>query len=415
MTRTTDHSADRATDRTTNRSAIRRLAVARLVSIAGSAAASVALAYVIYQRTGSALWLSALYLLTFGVMGFVNPFAGALADRVDRRRLMIASEVLGALPWAALVFVHAPWLMVTLAFLGAFAHSPFPAASGAAIPNLAAPEDLPWANSLISVGRNIGGVGGAALGGVLVAFLGGPVTFGLNAISFLFSAVLIWSATGNYASVAHDDEGEFRGLGAGLRHVLASPILLPILSGSTIMWFAMNVAIPADAPLARHFGVGSIGFGVIDAAFGVGAIVGALLARRLTPRLEPIVLLSSVFGVVAGWGIVGLTPVFGFVLIGQAVAALVDSVGGVASDNVVQRLSPDAVRGRVYAVIMTAGCAASVVAFAGAGFLINALGPQGVYLLGAATGIAGGLVMVPGLLRLRRLAPLVSTVQGDTG
>ena len=406
---------DRTTTSTTNRSAIRRLAVARLVSIAGSGAANVALAYVIYQRTGSALWLSVLYLLTFGVMGFVNPFAGALADRVDRRRLMIASEVLGALPWAALVFVRAPWLMVTLAFLGAFAHSPFPAASGAAIPNLAAPEDLAWANSLISIGRNLGGVGGAALGGVLVAFLGGPVTFGLNAVSFLFSAALIWSATGSYASAAHDDEGEFKGLGAGLRHVLASPILLPILGGSTIMWFAMNVAIPADAPLARHFGVGSIGFGVLDASFGVGAILGALLARRLTRRLEPAVLLTGAFGVVVGWGIVGLTPVFGFVLLGQAVTALVDNIGAVANDNVVQRLCPDAVRGRVYAVIMTAGCAASVVAFAGSGFLINALGPQGVYLLGAAASIAGGLVMVPGILRLRRSAPPAAASDGSVG
>ena len=95
----------------TNRRAIRRLAAARLVTMTGSAAANVAMAYVIYQRTGSAIWLSALYLLVFGVMGFVNPFAGALADRVDRRRLMIASELLGGLAWGALVFVRAPSLV----------------------------------------------------------------------------------------------------------------------------------------------------------------------------------------------------------------------------------------------------------------------------------------------------------------
>jgi MFS family permease len=390
----------------TNRRAIRRLAVARLVTITGSWAASVAMAYVIYQRTGSAIWLSALYLLTFGVTGFVNPFAGALADRVDRRRLMIASELLGALAWGALVFVRAPWLMVTLAFLGSFVHSPFQSASGAAVPNLASKEDLAWANSLISLGRSVGATMGPALGGVLVAVAGGPATFGLNAASFLVSAGLIWSATGTYTSQAPaDGEGEFKGLTAGLRYVLASPILLPILGGSTIMWFAMNLAIPADAPLARHFGVGSVGFGLIDTAFGVGAVEGALLARRLTPRFEPLAILLSAFGVVVGWGMIGLTPLFSFVLVGQVIAALVDNVGTVASDNVVQRLSPDAIRGRVYAVVVTAGCAVSVVAFAGAGFVIDALGPQGAYLLGAATGIAGGLVMLPGLVRLRRAAP----------
>jgi len=387
----------------TNRRAIRRLAVARLVTITGSWAANVAMAYVIYQRTGSAIWLSVLYLLTFGVMGFVNPFAGALADRVDRRKLMIASELLGSLAWGALVFVRAPWLMIALAFLGAFAHSPFPAASGAAIPNLASKDDLAWANSLISLGRSIGATVGPAIGGLLVAVAGGPVTFGLNAVSFLVSAALIWSATGTYLSKAPPDaEGEFRGLSAGFRHVLASPILLPIVGGSTIMWFAMNLAIPADAPLARHFGVGSVGFGLIDTAFGVGGILGALLARRLTPQLEPVALLVSAFGVVIGYGIVGLTPLFAFVLVGQVVASLVDCVGTVAGDNVIQRLSPDAVRGRVYAVVMTAGCAVSVVALAGAGFVVDALGPQGAYLLGATTGVAGGLVMVPGLMRLRR-------------
>jgi MFS family permease len=389
----------------TNRSAIRRLAGARLATMTGSWAANVAMAYVIYERTHSAVWLSALYLLTFGVMGFVNPFAGALADRVDRRRLMIASELLGGLAWTALVFVHAPWLMLALAFVAAFAHAPFPAASGAAIPNLASPADLAWANSLISLGRSVGTTAGPALGGLLVALVGGPFVFALNAASFLVSGLLIWRARGAYSSAPTEHESATgKGLGAGLRCVLASPILLPILAGSTIMWFAMNLAIPADAPLAQHFGVGSIGFGLLDTAFGAGAILGALLARRLAPRLEPLALLIGAIGVSLGYGIVGLSPLFAVILAGQLIAALVDSVGMVASDNIVQRLTPDAIRGRVFAVFMTAGCAVSVVAFAGAGFLVEALGPQGVYLLGSGAAVCGGLVMLPGLLRLRRTA-----------
>ena len=389
----------------TNRRAIRRLAASRLVSITGSWAANVALAYVIYQRTGSAVWVSALYLFTFGVMGFVQPLAGALADRRDRRRLMIVSELLNGAAWVVLVFVHAPWLMIACAFAGSFAAAPFNAASAAAVPNLAAAEDLSWANSQISLGRSVGATVGPALGGLLVALVGGPVTFALNALSFLVSAALIWSATGVYTAVERGgDEAEFRGLAAGLRQIVRSDVLLPIFGGSTIMWFAMNIAIPADPPLARHFGVGSIGFGLIDATFGAGAILGALLARRLTPRWEPGAILLGAVGVVAGYLLVGVTSLFAFVLVGQAVSSLVDNVGLVASDNVVQRLCPDAVRGRVFAVITMAGCIVSLVAFAGAGFLIDALGPQGTYLLGAATGVAGALVMLPGLRRLRRAA-----------
>jgi MFS family permease len=389
----------------TNRSAIRRLAAARLATMTGSWAANVAMAYVIYERTHSAVWLSAHYLLTFGVMGFVTPFAGALADRIDRRRLMIVSELLGGAAWTALVFVNAPWMLLTLAFIASFVHSPFPAASGAAIPNLASADDLAWANSLISLGRSLGSTLGPALGGLLVALLGGSFVFGLNAVSFLVSGLLIWLARGEYSGArAEGDDPAGTGLAAGLRHVVSSPILLPILVGSTVMWFAMNVAIPADAPLAVHFGVGSLGFGLIDTAFGAGAIVGALLARRLTPQLEPLALLMGAFGVVLAWGAVGLAPFFAFVLIGQLLCSFVDSLAMVASDNILQRLTPDAVRGRVFAVFMTAGCAVSVIAFAGAGFLVDALGPQGVYLLGAATAIAGGLLMLPGLLRLRHRA-----------
>ena len=399
-------------DSATNRRAIKRLAVSRLVSITGSNAAGVALAYVIYRRTGSAVWVSVLYLFTFGVMGFVQPFAGALVDRSDRRRLMIVSELLNGAAWAALVFVRAPWLMVACAFAGSFAGAPFYAASAAAVPNLAQPEDLAWANSQISLGRSVGATMGPAIGGLLVAFAGGPVTFALNAASFLVSAALIWSATGDYTAPGRAaDAGEFRGLGAGLRHILHSDVLLPLFCGTTVIWFAMNIAIPADPPLAQHFGVGSIGFGLIDATFGAGAVAGALLARRLTRRREAAAILLGIVGVALGYLLVGVTTAFGLVLVGQAVSALVDNIGLVASDNVVQRLSPDAVRGRVFAVTTTAGCMASLVAFAGAGYLIDAIGAQGVYVLGAGAGAVAAVVMLPGVLRLRRSAAEVGALR----
>src|SRR6266498_5798047 len=71
---------------TASRAAVRRLALARLISLTGGAAAYLALNYVIYQRTGSATWVAAALFLTFGTVGFVSPFAGALGDRFDRQR-----------------------------------------------------------------------------------------------------------------------------------------------------------------------------------------------------------------------------------------------------------------------------------------------------------------------------------------
>jgi MFS family permease len=90
------------------RSPVRRLALARLISTLGTAAADIAAAYVVYQRTHSAYWLSALFFLTFGVNGLVSPLFGALADRHDRRRIMIASDLVGAACFALLIPIRDP-------------------------------------------------------------------------------------------------------------------------------------------------------------------------------------------------------------------------------------------------------------------------------------------------------------------
>jgi len=137
--------------RQTDRSPVRRLALARLVSTAGTGAADIAAAYLIYRRTHSAYWLSALFLLTFGVTGLLSPLFGAFADRHDRRRIMIASDLIGAACFAALIPIRAPGAMLALLFVASLAAVPFWTASGAAIPNLAPEGQLAWANSLLSM------------------------------------------------------------------------------------------------------------------------------------------------------------------------------------------------------------------------------------------------------------------------
>jgi len=82
--------------RSTSRAAVRRLAVARLISLTGGAAAFMALNFTIFERTGSATWVAAALFLTFGTVGFVSPFASVLGDRFDRKKVMIASDLGGA-------------------------------------------------------------------------------------------------------------------------------------------------------------------------------------------------------------------------------------------------------------------------------------------------------------------------------
>ncbi len=165
------------------RSNVRRLAVGRLISVTGGAAAYTALMFTVWNETHSATWQSVALLLTFGVVGILSPITGHLGDRYDRRKVMIISESIAAAIFFAMAFVHSPAVLIGLAFASALAESPFYSASSAAIPNLVeTEEDIAWANSLLGLGRNAGIMLGPVIGGVLLSALGGSSwVFAINA------------------------------------------------------------------------------------------------------------------------------------------------------------------------------------------------------------------------------------------
>src|SRR5580765_8881710 len=107
------------------RTAVRRLALARVISLSGGAAAFAALNYAIYQETRSPTWVAAALFLTFGTVGFVGLFAGALGDRFDRKRVMVLSDLAGAVCFGAMAFVDDPGWLLVVAFLSALAEAPF--------------------------------------------------------------------------------------------------------------------------------------------------------------------------------------------------------------------------------------------------------------------------------------------------
>jgi predicted MFS family arabinose efflux permease len=98
---------------------VRRIAIARAVSIAGAEAAYVAIVATMLDRTGSAAWVSAALLAWIGVGGLVAPIAGSLGDRFDRRRVMIVSDLAGAATFAAIAFVHSPQALLALTVVAA--------------------------------------------------------------------------------------------------------------------------------------------------------------------------------------------------------------------------------------------------------------------------------------------------------
>jgi len=395
-----------ATQSARSKAPVRRLAVARLISITGGAAAYLALNYTIYRRTGSATWVAAALFLTFGTIGFVSPFAGMLGDRFDRRRVMIASDLAGAACFFAMALVHAPWLLLTFAFLSAVAEAPFLSASSAAIPNLVEDEDLSWANGMVALGRNAGILMGPLIGGVLVASIGGGLVFAVNAVTFLVSASLVATVHGRFNAERHGDE-EHRGLRAGFRFLSGDPVLRTITLSFLAIVLGLGMTMVADVPLVALFHAGSFGYGALIACWGGGSIVGSVLGRYLKARTEPPALVVGI-AVIAGMSIaVGLSPWFSFVLAAVFVMGVGDGVTLVAEQGIMQRRTPDAVRSRVSGAFDACVHVGMALSYVAAGPMVSWLGAKGVYIVGGGIALVGVTVGLPLLRSVIRPAPAV--------
>jgi MFS family permease len=374
-----------------SKSPVRRLAIARLISLTGGAAAYIALTFTIYERTRSAAWLSATLLLTFGATGFVSPLAGFLGDRFDRRRVMICSDLAGAACFAAMALVHAPVLLLSFAFLSTIAEAPFLSASAAAIPNMVDERDLSWANSLVSMARYAGITVGPLLGGVLLHSLGSPAVFAANAATFVASAALVFTVRARFSRPSREDSDEHRGLRAGFRFLLRDGVLRRITFAWIVMVLGLAMAMVADTPLSISFGQGSRGLGLIVACWGAGSVAGAYLGRFLNARTERYALVFGTAAIALTSLGAGLSPIFWPILafvLGQGVG---DSFSLVGEQGIRQRRTPDSVRSRVMAASEAAWQLAMAVSFVLAGFVLEAVGPQGVYVV---AGVAAGLATI---------------------
>ena len=403
------------------RTAVRRLAVARLISITGGAAAYTALMFTVYQRTHSATWLSATLLLTFGVNGFVSPFAGAIGDRFDRKRVMIVSDLLGVGCFTAMAFARDPGWLLGFAFVSAVVETPFWMASGAAIPNLVPEDRISWANGLVALGKNLGITVGPAIGGVLLPVIGSSRVFGVNAISFAVSAVLVATVHGRFSeersSEAHH---EHRGLRAGFRFIARDRVLRYLTLAYVVMIGGMGFVMVADVPLAERFGAGALGFGLMITCWGAGSVAGSFAGRWLNEDKEPRALFLGMLLVGFATAAIGVSPWFAPILAMTVFAGIGDSIAVVADQGIQQRRTPDVVRSRVMAAVEFVVMIAYALALVFAGQVLRVVGPQHVYLIGGATALVGGAVLWPVVRmsrrsRLERAFAPVESAEPDVG
>jgi MFS family permease len=318
----------------------------------------------------------------------VSPLSATLADRYRRERVMIASDLLRAAlitAAAASVWLHGPPAIVfVLAIFVSLAATPFGPASRALTPSLVAtPNELTAANVTSSTIESVGFFAGPALGGVLVGVAGTAPTFLVTAALAAASAGLISRIKAPTWVRQHADVGGIVAeAAAGFRLVVSDSrlrLLIALLTATTLVDGALEVLIVVLA--IDSLAIGNAGVGYLNAAFGLGALLGALVAIRLVGvrRLT----IPFLVGVLL-WGapliVIGLhtTTALAFVLLG--LVGLGNTLADVSSSTLVQRAVPEELLSRVFGIMQFLWLAGLGVGAVLAAPLISWLGVGGAFI-----------------------------------
>ena len=377
--------------------------LSQVFSASGSTTQMVAQTWLVLKLTGKGVDLGLLSSCALLPVLVGGPWAGALVDRVDRRRLLIVTQSIfvglaGLLAVLAATGAIRLWMLFVLAAISGAVSAPDAAARQVYVVELVGRDRLASAVSLYEVVLNASRVLGPAAAGVLLATVGAAPCFEFNAVSFLAPLLVLLvhrTVSPTYKGLeAPTRWGEFR---AGLRYVwefraIRTCLFLAAASG---MLFGLGVTLPLLT--TRVFHLGSGGYGLMMAAFGLGALPGALLAAstRRHPTGKSVASLAAATGVcvVLTASAVGVDlAVVGLLLTGCV------SIWFIARTNTLVQIETDPpMRGRVMGIWVMALPGASLVTAPMVGWVIDTVGPREGF------GLAGVALVVTAVLGWRSL------------
>ena len=335
----------------------------QLVSQLGTWMQRVGQAWLVLELTNSALKLGVITALQFGPVLVFSVLAGAVADRVAKRRLLLLTQtilmlqaaVLTVLVWTGVVRY---WHVAVLATVYGLANAFEMPSRQAFVAELVGRRDLMNAIALNSTLYNAARLVGPALAGILIARFGLAQAFLFNAVSFVAVLLALSALRASGAPPPPTRDTIVAQMWGGLRYASSTPVVrfvLVLLLSVSFFVINFNVLVPLITKHVLHAGAET--FGWLMASLGAGAITGAL-TLAFTLRDRPPLALPIAAALVASAGLLALTAVERF---GVAVAVLL--VVGFAqitfqatSNTLLQMTAPDALRGRVmslYAVTFT--------------------------------------------------------------
>jgi MFS family permease len=366
----------------------RSLWAARAISYVGDGVALVALLLFVEETREAGIAVGLLLIAYTAPILVVGPFSGAVADRTDQRRLMIATDVGQAATYGviAALLPSFPILLVLVAAASALS-TVFSPAGQSAVPALVAADELQTANAWLGTAFNVQLLLGPLLGGGLFEALGLRGALAINAATFVASATFLLRvpplpptppAAGQAPATFLAD------VRAGFAYVMSHDIARLVVGALFlgVMFAAVdNVALVF---LARDvFATGAVGFGALLSAYGAGMIAASLVLTRPSARVGATVVF--VFGLlltgVGGLG-TGLAPLLAVAIAAQALAGAGNGAENVASDTLIQQSVERRMLGRVFALRRTGAVAGSGLAAIGGGLLLDVTSARTVFVIG---------------------------------
>jgi MFS family permease len=307
---------------------------------------------------------------------------------------MIGSDVCRLVVFATLAFTGSASQIVALAVLAGIGNGFFRPAVRAGLPNLVDEHDLSLANTVLQISDWAATALGPLLGGILVAASGPNLAYWVNAGTFAFSAALVARIPGALLQSERPvGRGRVSDLAEGYEIVRRSAALTCVLIAWSIVMIGNGTVNLAEVFLARvSYHAGDVGFGLLWAGSGIGLVLGGLSSNAMIERGVGRAYVRYLLVFAAGIACAAAAPGIWVGVVAMAVAGFGNGGAVVANITLVQRSTPDRVRGRVFTLLMSANYAVLGLAFVAAGPVTDAFGARWAYAAAAAAILCAALV-----------------------